>query len=89
MVMQTHNVVRETMLDPTIKLYEPVRITKLRQAGRVEKGDIREPRVGDVAWVIEIFENPPGYYLECSDREGMTEWLQIFSPDEIELENVV
>ena len=77
------------MLDPAIKLYEPVRIVKLRQPARVEHGDIREPRVGDVAWVIEIYENPPGYHLECSDKEGITEWLQIFRTGEIELEKVV
>jgi hypothetical protein len=77
------------MLDPAIKLYEPVRVMKLLQPARVEHGDIREPRVGDIAWVIEIYENPAGYYLECSDKDGITEWLQIFRREEIELENVV
>lgn len=61
---------------------------KLPQPARVEHGDIREPRVGDVAWVIEIYESPPGYYLECSDKDGITEWMQIFRPEEIELEKI-
>jgi hypothetical protein len=79
------------MLDPTIKLYDAVRITELRQPVRYDlgEGDIRKPQVGDVAWVIEIYENPPGYELECSDKNGITEWMQGFSPDEIKLEKVV
>lgn len=76
------------MLDPTIKLFEPVRVLELRRSAYVALGDIREPRVGDVAWVIEIYEDPPGYYLECSDKQGVTEWLQIFSPEEIRLEKL-
>jgi hypothetical protein len=79
------------MLDPTIKLYDAVRITELRQPVRSDlgAGDIRKPQVGDVAWVIEIYENPPGYELECSDKNGITEWMQAFSPNEIKLEKVV
>jgi hypothetical protein len=79
------------MLDPTIKLYDAVRITELRQPVRSDlgAGDIRKPQVGDVAWVIEIYENPPGYELECSDKDGTTEWLQGFGAEEIKLEKLV
>lgn len=79
------------MLDPTIKLYDAVRIKELRQPVRSDlgEGDIRKPQVGDIAWVIEIYEKPPGYELECSDKNGITEWLQSFAPDEIEFEKVV
>jgi len=79
------------MLGPTIELFDAVRITELRQPvnSNSRKGDIRKPEVGDVAWIIEIYEKPPGYELECSDKNGITEWLQSFSPDEIKFERVV
>jgi hypothetical protein len=78
------------MLDPTIKLYDAVRIMELRQPVRsaLGEGDRRKPQCGDVAYVIEIYENPPGYELECSDKDGITEWMQAFSPDEIKLEKL-
>ena len=79
------------MLDPTIKFYDAVRITELRQPIRsnLAEGDIRKPQIGDTAWVIEIYQSPPGYELECSDKNGVTEWMQAFSADEIKLEKVV
>lgn len=77
------------MLDPTIKLYDAVIIKELQQAVRSNSNDIRPPQVGDVAWVIEIYDHPPGYELECSDKNGITEWMQAFSPEEIRLEKVV
>ena len=77
------------MLDPTIKLYEKVIVEELRQPVRFGLDDIRPPQVGDVASVIEIYDNPPGYELECSDKNGITEWMHAFSPEEIKLENVV
>ncbi|MEF9928014.1 MAG: hypothetical protein RR775_13475 [Massilia sp.] len=85
------DLLREQMLDPTIELFDAVRITELRQPVNSDlgKGDIRKPEVGDVAWVIEIYEKPPGYELECSDKNGITEWLHLFSPDEIKFEKVV
>lgn len=79
------------MLVPTIKLHDVVRITELLQPVRSGpgEGDVRKPQVGDVAWVIEIYKNPPGYELECSDKNGNTEWMQAFSTDKIKLEKIV
>jgi len=77
------------MLSPTIKLYDAVRIEELRKPASLLDGDIRQPQVGDVVWVIEIYENPPGYELECSNKDGITEWLQAFRADEIKLEKLV
>lgn len=46
------------MLDPTFKLYDAVRITQLREPNRADLGerDVRKPEVGDVAWIIEIYQ---------------------------------
>lgn len=79
------------MLGPAIRLYEAYRIKEFRQAVRSDlgDGDVRKPQVGDIAWVIEIYEDPLGYELECSDKNGITEWMKVFSPDEIVLEKLV
>lgn len=77
------------MLNPAIKLYDAVRIEELHKVAALSDGDIRQPQVDDVAWVIEIYENPPGYELECSDKDGTTEWLQGFGAEEIKLEKLV
>jgi hypothetical protein len=79
----------DAMLNPAIKLYDAVRIEELYKAADLSDSDIRQPRVGDVAWIIEIYENPPGYELECSDKDGTTEWLQGFRAEEIKLEKLV
>jgi hypothetical protein len=77
------------MLDSTIKRHDAVMITELRQPTRSGAGDIRPPQAGDVAWVIEVYDYPSGYELECSDKNGITEWMQAFSPAEITLEKIV
>lgn len=48
----------------------------------------KSPKVGDVAYIIEIYENPPGYELECSDADGITQWLKVFRPHDVEFEFV-
>lgn len=48
----------------------------------------RASKVGDLATIVEIYTNPPGYELECSDSNGVTEWLVAFGPGEIELERI-
>lgn len=48
--------------------------------------DRRPPKVGDVATIVEIYSNPAGYELECSDADGVTEWMIAFAPHEVELE---
>lgn len=79
----------DAMLNPTIKLYDAVRIEGLHKPASLSDGDIRQPQVGDVAWVLEIYENPPGYKLECSDKDGTIEWLKGFRTEEIKLEKLI
>lgn len=50
--------------------------------------NLRAPKVGDVAYIVEVYSNPARYDLECSDANGITQWLLSFRPDEIELELV-
>lgn len=69
------------------KQYDEVRILELAHGGN---GSIarRPPRVGDVAYVVEVYTNPPGYELECVAPDGETEWLSTFVASEIALEVV-
>lgn len=50
--------------------------------------NLRSPRVGDIATIIEVYANPPGYELECSGEGGITEWMLAFSPEEADFELV-
>lgn len=70
--------------------YDVVRLKELPSHVN-EQGDafnLRQPVVGDIATIIEIYSKPLGYELECSDSAGVTQWLIAFHPDEIELELV-
>jgi hypothetical protein len=70
--------------------YDAVRIRRLpahHQAAN-DAFNVRPPRVGDIAYIVDIYTDPPGYELECSDQDGITQWLIAFSPDEVELERI-
>jgi hypothetical protein len=70
--------------------YDMVKVVGLHKAVSFEhdSSNQRSPRVGDIAYIVEVYSNPPGYELECSATNGETEWLLAFSPSEIELELV-
>jgi hypothetical protein len=68
--------------------YDVVKIMSLfaeKHTG-VDAFNRRSPQVGDVATIIEIYTDPLGYELECSDAHGITDWLIAFRPNEVELE---
>jgi hypothetical protein len=48
--------------------------------------NLRRPIIGDVVTIIEIYSEPPGYELECSDSDGITQWMMAFRPEDVELE---
>lgn len=71
----------------SFKQYDVVKVVALH-ALKQEIGhsfDLRPPRIGDIATIVEIYATPPGYELECSDKEGITQWLQAFAPGDIGL----
>jgi hypothetical protein len=71
------------------KQYSVVRLTKLHKQFNESELTLgkRTPRIGDVATIVEVYEKPVlGYELECSDGNGMTEWLVSFSPHGAEFE---
>jgi hypothetical protein len=74
----------------SVKIYDMVTIKKLHKPIDFQSDGIsvRAPIVGDVAAVIEVYTTPPGYELECSEKDGITLWLHAFAPEEVELEVV-
>lgn len=73
-----------------VALYDVVKITAFCKPVHFAPDgiSIRPPRVGDKAAIIEIYGDPPGYELECSGRDGITEWLCAFASDEVEFEKI-
>ena len=71
-----------------IKQYDVVRVIAIPEPSVLAKAEPyqRAPRVGDCATVVELYTDPPGYELECSDSEGSTIWLGAFAPDDLVLD---
>jgi hypothetical protein len=78
------------MIDVQFKQYDVVKVKALHvEVGKDSDAfNIRQPVVGDVATIIEVYSKPPGYELECSDGNGITQWLLAFGPGDIELDLV-
>lgn len=70
------------------KQYDVVRLKELRAPilDLENEFNLRRPVTGDVATIIEIYSKPPGYELECSDNNGITQWMMVFRPEDVELE---
>jgi len=70
--------------------FDSVRLIRLHKAVAFEHDSFnrRPPRIGDIASVVEVHSNPPGYELECCAANGETEWLLAFAPSDIELQLV-
>jgi hypothetical protein len=66
--------------------YEQYSVVKIKSINKTFDADDfklnnRLPEIGDIATIIEIYEEPSlGYELECSDKKGITAWLITFSP---------
>lgn len=54
----------------------------------ISSEDERAPRIGDIATIIAVYDDPLGYELECSDpeRSGTTIWLHAFRASDVQLE---
>lgn len=70
------------------KQYDEVKIMafSLEQDAVADKSNLRQPEVGDIATIIELYSSPSSYELECSDANGITQWLMAFRPEDVVLE---
>lgn len=67
-----------------LRQYDVIEITRIIKKRKSSLGD-GEPRVGDVATVVEVYREPSlGFDLECCDEHGLTKWLAIFEPEDFE-----
>lgn len=78
--------------DSSFRQYDVVKVMKITKPfNEVEYNNAddfnkRLPIVGDIATIVEIYRNPTlGFELECSDENGITNWLMAFEPNEIEI----
>jgi len=68
-----------------------VQVVRLRHPTREVGGTERvrrQPRVGDFGTVVSLLHrgsDPPAYYVECVDDDGLTVWLTEFDRDELTL----
>jgi len=73
-----------------IEQFDIVKIRSIKKQQVLQKmsQDKCSAKAGDIATILEVFQNPVlGYELECSDSTtGETIWLSGFKHDEIELE---
>ena len=73
------------------KLYSVVKIKTQHKSFSAENISMGggEPKEGDLATIIEAYESPSlGYELECSNDNGVIEWLAAFSREVAELETI-
>nr|WP_315473175.1 hypothetical protein [uncultured Undibacterium sp.] len=74
----------------SFKAYEIVRLIAINN-GELLLSDAfkrRPPKLGDIATILEIYSDPPGFELECSDKAGNTVWLLGFQEKDVQLELV-
>ena len=69
------------------QLYDSVRVVRVPSQPAGSATDrFREPRVGDTGAVVMVYEEPTeGYTVEAVARDGRTEWLVDFPPDDLEI----
>ena len=72
----------------SIKQFDKVRILGLRDNRAPSLVGSRSPQVGDIATVVDLYDHPPGYELECVTPRGETLWLESFADGEVSLEVV-
>ena len=49
----------------------------------------REPRIGDRATIVEVYSDPEGFELECSDpKTGITIWLHAFKAGALKVKGI-
>jgi len=70
------------------KKFDKVRIIKIRNINMKLRSrlEVATPKAGDIAVTIDVYERLIlGYELECSDKDGISQWQLAFTPCEMEL----
>ena len=75
-------------MNKNIKQYDVVKIIKINNLNNftIDSFNKKVPKIGDIATIVEIYNNPSlGYELECTNGNG-TNYLHSFFDSDIELE---
>jgi hypothetical protein len=74
----------------SFKAYDVVRLIAINndKLSLPDTFNTRPPTVGDIATILEIYNDPPGFELECSDNVGGTVWLLGVQEKDVQLELV-
>jgi len=74
------------VLGSRVKQYSVVKIKSLYTEFKHSDQSFgsRAPQVGDEGTIVEVYGDD--FYIECSDKNGVTIWLEIFGPNDAELE---
>jgi len=69
-----------------MKQYSVVKIKSLKKEFKhsEQKFGSRSPQVGDVGTIVEVYDG--AFDIECSDENGITIWLELFEPNDANLE---
>ena len=73
------------------KLYDTIKIVEILNPEKMLKSEFNlvAPKADDIAAIVEIYTSPTiGYELECSNCDGITQWLVTFGPEDIIMELV-
>lgn len=71
--------------------YNRVRVISILNKASIlaeTRGQRRSPRVGDIATILDIQDDPLAYDLECSDKSGTTQWEGTFLFNDLLIERV-
>ncbi len=74
------------LLGSRVKQYSVVKIKSLYTEFKHSDQSFgsRAPRVGDEGTIVEVYGDD--FYIECSDKNGVTIWLEIIGPNDADLE---
>ena len=74
------------LLGSRVKQYSVVKIKSLYAEFKHSDQSFgsRAPRVGDEGTIVEVYGDD--FYIECSDKNGVTIWLEIIGPNDADLE---
>ncbi|WP_046006801.1 hypothetical protein [Pseudoalteromonas rubra] len=69
-----------------MKQYSVVRIKSLNKEFQHSEQSFgsRAPQIGDVGTIIDVYDDC--LEIECSDEKGVTLWLELFEPNDADLE---
>ncbi|MEL6105403.1 MAG: hypothetical protein AAFU85_05180 [Planctomycetota bacterium] len=77
------------LVPPSFGPYDVVRVVSILDEATVivdAPNCRRPPKMGNIATILEVYQDPYGFELECCDANGATIWLGGYTPAQLLLE---